>query len=120
MSLSLRRVLVVLPAVAAVGTICCLQTAFAQKQIQIQPIILPVNPVNPNPGSTGSADAASFVLHKDTGAHRKIEVAHDYIGAKRWEEVVRALQENLDDPQDKFAPLPRKGADGKEVEVPTS
>jgi outer membrane protein assembly factor BamB len=120
MSLSLRRVLVVLPAVAAVGAICSLPMAFAQKQAPIQPIILPVNPPPPGPGPAGSADAASFDLPKDTGSRRKIEAAHDYIDAKRWEQVVQALQEILDDPQDKFAPLSRKGPDGKEVEVPTS
>ena len=56
----------------------------------------------------------------DTDARRRIEAARDYIEAKRWEEVVEALQRVLDDPQDKFAPLPRKGPDGKEVVVPTS
>jgi outer membrane protein assembly factor BamB len=126
MSWSVRRVLVVLTATAAFGAAACLQTAFAQKeapgaappppQAAIGKII--INP-QPQPG-TGSADAASFDLPKDTTARRRIEAARDYIQAKRWEEVARALQDILDDPQDKFAPLPRKGADGKEVEVPTS
>ena len=42
--------------------------------------------------AAGSADAASFDLPKDTEARRRIEAARDYIEAKRWEEVVVALQ----------------------------
>ena len=115
MSSSPRRVVVVLTAVAALGSAACLQTAFAQRKVVTLPII-----VNPQPPAAGSADAASFDLPKDTEARRRIEAARDYIEAKRWEEVVAALQRVLDDPQDKFAPLPRKGPDGKEVIVPTS
>jgi outer membrane protein assembly factor BamB/tetratricopeptide (TPR) repeat protein len=117
MSWSLRRVVVVLTAVAALGCAACLHSAFAQLQA-VKTIALPIAPVQPP--TTGSADAASFDLPKDTQARRSIEAALDYINAKRWPEVVEALQRILDDPQDKFAPLPRKGPDGKEVIVPTS
>src|SRR5437763_5870241 len=119
MSWSHRRVLVVLTAVAVLASAACLQTAFAQKQQQARVIALPIG-VNPVVPTTGSADAAAFDLPKDTEMRRRIEAAHDYINAKRWEEVVALLQRILDDQQDKFAPLPRKGPDGKEVEVPTS
>ncbi len=120
MSWSLRRVLVVLTAVAACGTIACLQTAFAQQPGRVVrgPII--INPGMPVQPLTGSADAASFDLPRDTDARRHIEAAREYIDAKRWPEVVKAIQLVLDDDQDKFAPLVRKGPDGKEVEVPTS
>ena len=119
MSWSLRRVFVVLTAVAALGSAACLQTAFAQKQAVKGVVALPII-INPPPASAGSADAASFDLPKDTDARRKIEAARDYIEAKHWPEVIEALQHVLDDPQDKFAPLTRKGPDGKDVVVPTS
>ena len=83
MSSSPRRVVVVLTAVAALGSAACLQTAFAQRKVVTLPII-----VNPQPPAAGSADAASFDLPKDTEARRRIEAARDYIEAKRWEEVV--------------------------------
>ncbi len=121
MSWSLRRILVVLTAVAVGGTLACLPTAFAQRRGRVVagPIIItPGMPVQPNPG--GSADAASFDLPRDTDARRHIEAARDYIDAKRWPEVAEALQHVLNDRQDKFAPLLRKGPDGKEIEVPTS
>ncbi|HVS38426.1 MAG TPA: hypothetical protein VMS17_22905, partial [Gemmataceae bacterium] len=121
MSWSLRRVLVVLTAVAACGTLACLQTAFAQRGrggIVAGPIV--VNPGAGAAGLAGSAEAASFDLPRDTDARARIVAAHEYIEAKRWPEVVKALQLVLDDDHDKFAPLTRKGPDGKEVEVPTS
>ena len=122
MSSSPRRVVVVLTAVAALGSAACLQTAFAQKGAPVKgvvtlPIIVGAQAQAP---AVGSADAAAFDLPKDTEARRRIEAARDYIEAKRWQEVVAALQRVLDDPQDKFAPLPRRGPDGKEVIVPTS
>jgi len=111
---------VVLAAVASLGSAACLQTAFAQKGAPVKGVVtLPII-VGTQAPAAGSADAASFDLPKDTEARRRIEAARDYIEAKRWEEVVVALQRVLDDPQDKFAPLPRKGPDGKEVIVPTS
>ncbi len=120
MSSSPRRVVVVLTAVAALGSAACLQTAFAQKAAPVKGVVaLPII-VGAQTPAVGSADAASFDLPKDTEARRRIEAARDYIEAKRWEEVVAALQHVLDDPQDKFAPLPRRGPDGKEVIVPTS
>jgi outer membrane protein assembly factor BamB len=120
MSWSLRRVVVVLTVVAALGCAACLHTAFAQVIIRGKTtVIIGGGPAVP-PAAPGSADAASFDLPKDTQARRSIEAALDYINAKRWPEVVEALQRILDDPQDKFAPLPRKGPDGKEVIVPTS
>ena len=102
MPYSLRRVVVVLTAVAALGFAACLHTAFAQPQ---QPVGIAITFPNAGPTAptTGSADAASFDLPKDTQARRSIEAAHDYINAKRWPEVVEALQRILDDPQDKFA-----------------
>src|SRR5947209_9274891 len=100
MSWSLRRVLVVLTAVAALGSVACLPLAFAQKQQVAQPgrpVMLPVNPGGPG-YVPGSADAASFDLPKDTDARRHIEAARDYIAAKQWDKVVQALQQVLDDP----------------------
>ncbi len=120
MPLSLRRVVVAPTAVAALGLAACLPTVFAQPQPAVGiSITVPING-QPTAPAAGSADAASFDLPKDTQARRSIEAALDYINAKRWPEVVEALQRILDDPQDKFAPLPRKGPDGKEVIVPTS
>src|ERR1019366_5534171 len=118
MSWSLRRVVVVLMVVAALGSAACLHLAFAQPLPPLSEVTIDIPAVPPS--ATGSADAASFDLPKDTQARRSIEAALDYINAKRWPEVVEALQRILDDPQDKFAPLPRKGPDGKEVIVPTS
>ncbi len=119
MPLSLRRVVVVLTAVAALGSAAWLHFAFAQVIIRGKTAVIIGGPAVPAP-EAGSADAASFDLPKDTQARRSIEAALDYINAKRWPEVVESLQRILDDPQDKFAPLPRKGPDGKEVIVPTS
>ena len=115
MPLSLRRVVGVLTVVAALGFAACLHTAFAQPLAVTKTTI--AIPIGPNP-TAGIADAASFDLPKDTQARRSIEAALDYINAKRGPEVVEALQRILDDPQDKFAPLPRKGPDGKEVSRP--
>jgi outer membrane protein assembly factor BamB len=119
MPLSLRRVVVVLTTVAVLGCAACLHTAFAQVIIRGKTTVTIGGAPGPMP-TPGSADAASFDLPKDTQARRSIEAAVDYINAKRWPEVVEALQRILDDPQDKFAPLPRRGPDGKEVVVPTS
>ena len=115
MSWSLRRGLVVLTAVAACGTVACFQTAFAQRRVIMNPV-MPVQPTNP----AGGANAASFELPHDTDARRHIEAAREYIDAKRWPEVAEAIQHVLNDPRDKFAPLLRKGPDGKEIEVLTS
>ncbi len=109
---SLRRVLVVLTTVAVCGSIACLQSAFALKRI---------NPAMPaQPFVSGSADAASFDLPKDSKGHDLIDAATDNINAKNWDVVAKALQRVLDDPVDHFASLPRKGADGKVSDVPTS
>ena len=91
MSWSLRRVLVVLTAVAACGTIACLQTAFAQ-----QPGRSLAGPISIGAGNAGAAHSpaaptpASFDLPRDTEARGRIVAAHEYIDAKRWPEVVTA------------------------------
>src|SRR5438094_678032 len=72
MSWSLRRVLVVGTAVAALAAAVSLPVALGQKQPPAPPVqagglqvVLPINPALP---TTGSADAASFDLPVDTDA----------------------------------------------------
>jgi outer membrane protein assembly factor BamB len=119
MSWSYRRALVVLLAAAILGSVALLRTSRVQAQavkvIQRGGAILdrPAAPTG-EPKPAGPGEFVGITLPTDTRYTNQIQAALDYIQDEDWVKATQILQKLLELKEDFMAPVPRKGADGKD------
>jgi outer membrane protein assembly factor BamB len=129
MTWSQRRAALVLTATAVLGTAAFVHTAYADRLVVAQQIVVapgggpimigpggvPIGPGSPSAG----AEVTSFDLNKDNVLRGSLEYVDDQIRVKQWEKAALQLQKLVSIHPDRFAVVKRKGANGQEYEVPT-
>jgi outer membrane protein assembly factor BamB/tetratricopeptide (TPR) repeat protein len=112
----MRRFVAVVTVLGFLATLACLQTVAAQGRVALRkPIVVqPVPPPGVEPGKEAEGHDA-LILPTNSDAKRLFGLADDYIKEEAWGQAARVLQALLDNPEDTFLQVKRKGPDNKET-----